>query len=66
MCIRIIRTTGSKMFILGGKLSVLLSVLGLAEPRHTYYYGTLEGTFLFQYLPEKKMKQNELEKKSKQ
>ena len=29
-------------------------------------YGTPEGTFLFQYLPEKKSKQKELEKKSKQ
>ena len=29
-------------------------------------YGTPEGTFLFQYLPEKKLKQKELEKKSKQ
>ena len=28
--------------------------------------GTPEGTFLFQYLPEKKLKQKELEKKSKQ
>ena len=30
------------------------------------HYGTPEGTFLFQYLPEKKLKQKELEKKSKQ
>ena len=29
-------------------------------------YGTPEGTFLFQYLPEKKSKQKELERKSKQ
>ena len=29
-------------------------------------YGTPEGTFLFQYLPEKKLKQKELEKKSNQ
>ena len=29
-------------------------------------YGTPEGTFLFQYLPEKKLKQEELEKKFKQ
>ena len=29
-------------------------------------YGTPDGTLLFQYLPEKKMKQKELEKKSKQ
>ena len=29
-------------------------------------YGTPEGAFLFQYLPEKKSKQMELEKKSKQ
>ena len=29
-------------------------------------YGTPEGTCLFQYLPEKKLKQKELEKKSKQ
>ena len=29
-------------------------------------YGTPEGTFLFQYLLEKKLKQIELEKKSKQ
>ena len=27
------------------------------------YYGTPEGTFLFQYLPEKKSKQKELERK---
>ena len=27
------------------------------------FYGTLEGTFLFQYLPEKKSKQKELERK---
>ena len=32
----------------------------------TYIYGTPEGTFLFQYLPEKKSKQKELERKSKQ
>ena len=29
-------------------------------------YGTREGTFLFQYFPEKKSKQKELERKSKQ
>ena len=29
-------------------------------------YGTPEGTFLFPYLPEKKSKQKELERKSKQ
>ena len=29
-------------------------------------YGTPERTFLFQYLPEKKLKQKELEKKSKE
>ena len=29
-------------------------------------YGTPEGTFLFQYLPEKKSKQKELERKPKQ
>ena len=29
-------------------------------------YGTPEGTFLFQYLPEKKSKQKELGRKSKQ
>ena len=29
-------------------------------------YGTPEGTFLFQYLQEKKLKQKELQKKSKQ
>ena len=29
-------------------------------------YGTPGGTFLFQYLPEKKLKQKKLEKKSKQ
>ena len=29
-------------------------------------YGTPEGTFLFQYLPEKKSKLKELERKSKQ
>ena len=29
-------------------------------------YGTPEGTFLFQYLPEKKSEQKELERKSKQ
>ena len=28
--------------------------------------GNVKGTFLFQYLPEKKLKQKELEKKSKQ
>ena len=32
----------------------------------TTNYGTREGTFLFQYLPEKKLKQKELERKSKQ
>ena len=32
----------------------------------TVSYGTPEGTFLFQYLPEKKLKQKELENKSKQ
>ena len=32
----------------------------------TQNYGTPDGTFLFQYLPEKKLKQKELEKKSKQ
>ena len=30
------------------------------------HYGTPEGTFLFQYLPEKKSKLKELERKSKQ
>ena len=29
-------------------------------------HGTLEGTFLYQYLPEERLKQKELEKKSKQ
>ena len=32
----------------------------------TVSYGTPEETFLFQYLPEKKLKQKELENKSKQ
>ena len=31
-----------------------------------YNYGTPEGTFLFQYLPVKKSKQKESERKSKQ
>ena len=31
-----------------------------------HIYGTPEETFLFQYLPEKKSKQKELERKSKQ
>ena len=29
-------------------------------------YGTPEGTFFFQYLPEKKLKQEKLEKESEQ
>ena len=33
---------------------------------HLQLYGTPEGTFLFQYLQEEKLKQKELEKKSKQ
>ena len=35
---------------------------------HWYYaiYGTPEGTFFFQHLPEKKSKQKELEMKTKQ
>ena len=42
--------------LLSDQESIAISVL----------YGTPEGTFLFQYLPEKKLKQKELEKKSKQ
>ena len=34
--------------------------------RYRQNYGTPEGTFLFQYLPEKKSKQKESERKSKQ
>ena len=34
--------------------------------QHRKSYGTREGTFLFQYLPEKKSKQKELERKPKQ
>ena len=33
---------------------------------YTEVYGTREGTFLFQYLPEKRSKEKELEGKSKQ
>ena len=36
------------------------------EMLRSHEYGSPEGTFLFQYLPEKKLKQNELEKKSEQ
>ena len=36
------------------------------EQTLSHRYATPEGTFLFQYLPEKKLKQKELEKKSKQ
>ena len=44
----------------------IISVQILLEIHLTEHYGTPEGTFLFQYLPEKKSKQKELERKSKQ
>ena len=38
----------------------------LRSTSRSIFYGTPEGTFLFRYLPEKKSKQKELERKSKQ
>ena len=49
----------------GNVISVINSTAG-SEFFFTHLYGTPDGTFLFQYLPEKKLKQKELEKKSKQ
>ena len=47
-------------------LFTFLQAISLAKLSRSSSYGTREGTFLFQYLPEKKSKQKELERKSKQ
>ena len=48
------------------QLMVVYDCIVLARKRKIVSYGTREGTFLFKYLPEKKSKQKELERKSKQ
>ena len=53
VCAGLVVILAYKVFKVGGKYLSLI-------------YGTPEGTFLFQYLPEKTLKQKELEKKSKQ
>ena len=49
-----------------GKHDLLTIFSSRGQKQNAAKYGTREGTFLFQYLPEKKSKQKELERQSKQ
>ena len=51
---------------LHARSGMIVLVFAFQYKNHRYESTNPEGTFLFQYLPEKKSKQKELERKSKQ
>ena len=61
-----------KMDMSSKQINVRRFCASIVDPGQTHaryelsFVGTPEGTFLFQYLQEKKLKQKELERKSKQ